>query len=84
MDVKRAAELYAQGRTLRRIGAELGVHLSTVSKQLQGAGITMRSRTSPAHPASTDQILELRDQGLSWTEVAKQVDTDESSSLSCS
>ena len=27
-----------------------------------------------AHPASTQQILELRDQGLSWSEVARQVD----------
>ena len=25
MDVKRAADLYAQGRTLRQIGAELGL-----------------------------------------------------------
>jgi hypothetical protein len=28
----------------------------------------------PAHSAATDQILELRDQCLSWNEVAKQVD----------
>ncbi len=28
VDVKRAADLYAQGRTLRQIGAELGVHWS--------------------------------------------------------
>src|SRR5215204_5725196 len=31
-------------------------------------------RGAPAHPASTQQILELRDQGLTWNEVAKQVD----------
>jgi transcriptional regulator len=30
-------------------------------------------RGAPAHDASTDQILQLRDQGLSWTEVADQV-----------
>ena len=31
-------------------------------------------RGAPAHPASTQQIVELRDQGLSWTEVAEQID----------
>jgi hypothetical protein len=62
VDVKRAADLYARGWTLRQIGAELGVHWSTVSQQLQRAGITMRRGTPQAHPASTQQILELRDQ----------------------
>jgi hypothetical protein len=74
VDVERAADLYTQGWTLGQIGAELGVHWSTVSQQLQGAGITMRRGTPPAHPASTQQILELRDQGLTWNEVAEQVD----------
>ena len=56
VDVERAADLYAQGRTLRQIGAELGVHWS-VSYQLQSAGITTRRSGSSAHPASTEQIL---------------------------
>lgn len=34
----------------------------------------MRRSGPPAHPASTDQIVELRDQGLTWSEVAEQVD----------
>jgi hypothetical protein len=34
----------------------------------------MRRGGPPAHPASTQQILKLRDQGLTWNEVAKQVD----------
>lgn len=73
VDVKRAADLYAQGRTdLRQIGAELGVTVTMVSHQLRRAGITMR-RGAPAHPASTQQILELRDRGLTWNEVAEQV-----------
>jgi Homeodomain-like domain len=74
VDVKRAADLYAQGWTLRQIGAELGVHWSTVSQQLKGAGITMRRGGPPTHPAPTQQILELRDQGMIWNEVAEQVD----------
>jgi hypothetical protein len=72
--VKRAADLYAEGRALRQIGAELGVHWSTVSQHLQSAGVKMRRGGPPAHPASTQQILQLRDEGLSWNQVAKQVD----------
>jgi hypothetical protein len=66
VDVKRAADLYAQGRTQREIGAKLGAHWSTVSQQLKSAGVTMRRGGPFAHPASTQQIFELRDQGLTW------------------
>ena len=72
MDVKRAANLYAHGRSLRQIGAELGVPWTAVGHQLRQAGVTMRRGGAPAHPASTQQILKLRDQGLTWTEVAEQ------------
>jgi hypothetical protein len=34
----------------------------------------MRRSGPSAHPASTDEIMELRDQGQTWNEVAKQVD----------
>ena len=44
-----------------------------MSQQLRRAGITMR-RGAPAHPASTQHIVELHDQGLTWNEVANQVD----------
>ncbi len=74
MDVKRAADLYAQGWTLRQIGAELGAHWAAVGDQLHRANVTMRSGGHPAHPVSTQQILQLRDQGLTWNEVAEQVD----------
>jgi Sigma-70, region 4 len=66
--------MHAEGRTLRQIGADLGIHWSTVSQQLQRAGVTMRSGGPSAHPASTQQILELRDQGLTWNEIAERVD----------
>jgi hypothetical protein len=65
--------LYGQGWTLRQIGAELGLTATTVSQQPQGAGVTMRRSGPPAHPASTQQILELRDQDQTWTEIAEQV-----------
>jgi hypothetical protein len=50
VDVQRAADLYTQGSTLRQIGAELGVHWSTVSQQLQWAGVprTLLNRWSRA------------------------------------
>jgi hypothetical protein len=70
VDVKRAADLYNQRNSLRQIGAELEVPWTTVSHQLRSAGFTMR-RGAPAHPASTQHIVELRDQGLTWNEVAK-------------
>jgi hypothetical protein len=34
----------------------------------------MRRGGAPARPASTQQILELRDQGLTWPDIAEQVD----------
>ena len=73
VDVERAADLYAQGWTLRQIGAELGVSSTTVSEQLRRAGLAMRRGGPPAHPGSTQQILELRDHGLTWNEVAERV-----------
>jgi hypothetical protein len=42
VDVRRAADLYAQGRSLRQIGAELGVSWPDVGDQLRRAGVTMR------------------------------------------
>jgi predicted DNA-binding transcriptional regulator AlpA len=72
VDVERAADLYAEGWTVRQIAAELNLSRTTVSEQLRRAGVTMR-RGAPAHSASTQQVLELRDQDLSWTEVAEQV-----------
>jgi hypothetical protein len=73
VDVERAAELYTQGWTLSQIGAELGVRSNVVHDHLRRAGVTMRPIGAPTHPASTQQILDLRDQGLTWTEVAKRV-----------
>jgi hypothetical protein len=73
VDVKRAADMYAQGWTLRQIGAELGVPLTAVGHRLRRASVTMRRSGPTAHPASTQQILELREHGLTWNEVAEQV-----------
>jgi hypothetical protein len=45
-----------------------------VGHQLRRAGVTLRRGGAPAHPASTEQIVELRNQGLTWPEIAEQVD----------
>jgi hypothetical protein len=59
VDAKRVADLYAQGRTLRKIGAELGVPWTAVGHQLRHAGVTMRRGGPPAHPVSP-MICKLR------------------------
>ena len=51
VDVKRAADLYARARTLRQIGAALGVPWTAEGDQLRRAGVTMR-RGAPPDPAS--------------------------------
>jgi hypothetical protein len=66
--------MYAEGSTPRQIGAELGAPWTAVGHQLRQAGVIMRRGGHPAHPASTQQIVKLRDQGLTWNEVAEQVD----------
>jgi hypothetical protein len=53
VDVKRAADMYTQGWTVRQIGAELGVPWTAVSHQLRRAGVTMRRGGPSAHHAST-------------------------------
>jgi hypothetical protein len=34
----------------------------------------MRRGGPASHPATTEQIVDLRDQGMTWSEVAKHVD----------
>jgi lambda repressor-like predicted transcriptional regulator len=69
----RAAELYAAGWTLRRIGAELGVDHSTVAHRLHRAGAKLRRGGPRRHDVDTQQILDLRDQGMSMAAIAAQV-----------
>jgi hypothetical protein len=58
VEVERAAELYAQGWTLRQIGAELGIPWTAVGHQLRSAGVTVRRGGPQAHPA-TQLILRM-------------------------
>jgi hypothetical protein len=57
VDVKRAAELYAQGWTLSEIGAELGVQSNIIHDHLRRAGVTMRPVDAPTRPNLQFDIL---------------------------
>jgi hypothetical protein len=52
VDVERAADMYGQGRSLRQIGAELGVHLSP-GQQLQSAGLSRAEHKIAERPHRT-------------------------------
>ena len=54
MDVKRAADLYAQGWSLRQIGAELGVSQMHVSRLLRRA--LAKLRDTAATDGSTSRL----------------------------
>jgi hypothetical protein len=62
VDVQRAAALYAQGWTLRQIGARIGHFPTTVSEQLRWAGVIMSRGGPSSHPASAQQ---------SWSSVTR-------------
>ena len=67
MDLQRATDLYAQGWTLRQIGAELGAHWSTVSQELPSAGVIMRRGAPPPILRPQNRSWSCRNRGLSWT-----------------
>jgi hypothetical protein len=50
VDVKRAADLYAQGPTLRQIGAERDAAWTVVGHQRARTGVTMRGGGPSAIP----------------------------------
>jgi hypothetical protein len=63
-----------EGWTVSQIAAELGLTETMVSDQLRRDGVTLRRSGPPAHSASTEQIVALRNQGLTWRQVAEWVD----------
>lgn len=68
----RMAELYADGATVERVAAAMGVTAPTVSRRLRAAGVAMRPG-GVRLPVTDRQILDLRLQGLLWREVAAAV-----------
>ena len=57
VEVKRAADLYAQGRTLRQIGAELGVPWTAVGHQLRRAYFIADGAVNERTPAPDVSLI---------------------------
>jgi hypothetical protein len=55
VDVKRAADLYAQDWTLRQIGVELGVHWSTVGQQVRLSTAQNYAVVGSRHPPGASE-----------------------------
>ena len=72
MDLERAVALYQQGHTVRQIAAELGMSYGRVAVHLRRAGVEMRAG-APSADVSTEEIIRLREQGLTWPEIAERV-----------
>ena len=69
---KRLAREYGRGATLRALADKYGVNESTIRHHLRGVVETRRSGP-PSAPATDDEIVTLRDSGMSWQAVADQV-----------
>lgn len=71
---EQAARAYQAGRTLREIAADLGVDNTTVRRWLSAEGVTTRRRGQRGRAeALTSRIVDLRDQGWSWVDIAAEV-----------
>lgn len=67
--VREARALYERGLTGGQVAAQLGVSQPTVSRWLKPSGVS-RPRTTPRSPTATDEILRLRQSGMSWRQIA--------------
>ena len=72
MDLERAVDLYRRCHTVRQIGAELGMSWGRVAVHLRRAGVEMRAG-APSADVSTEEIVWLREQGLTWPEIGERV-----------
>jgi hypothetical protein len=74
VDVKRAANLYNRVIACARSVPSWRAPWTAVSHQLPSAGITMRTGLLPLVPLPHNRSLSSVTKGLTWAEVAKQVD----------
>ena len=75
--IARMKKLYAQSKTAKEIGDELGFASSTVRKWLKDNGVTVRkggSYSTPSKPTHIprDELLALRDEGWSLHQLADE------------
>ena len=71
--------MHHEGLTNREIADRLGVHYNTVAMRLKILGITSRMKRTPAAQIrATDDIVNLFNQGLSQSHIAKQLGVSQS------
>jgi predicted transcriptional regulator len=76
MSYQKIRELYEAGQTINEIANELEVSPTYIYLRLKKSGVTMRRavvRRTEAQQARHNEIIKLRDQGLSLKEIAEAV-----------
>jgi DNA-binding Lrp family transcriptional regulator len=68
-EIARAVRLYEAGRTLDEIGTELGFSESWVWRKIHTL-VDIRPAAPRGTGVSDQQILELREAGMSWSRIA--------------
>jgi transcriptional regulator with XRE-family HTH domain len=78
-DIKeRARELRRQGMSVKQIGAELGLHSThNVKDRVRGVPPPAWTRRPPAKDAERARARELRSQGLTYDEIASELNVQE-------
>ena len=71
-DVARARELYESGLTAQQVGQVLGVSKDAVCTHLRRLGV-IRPGPLKKPSVSTERVVQLHDQGMTWTEISAAV-----------
>jgi AraC-like DNA-binding protein len=77
-DLARATRQYQEGWTLRQLAAEAGLQPNTVRRRLLKAGVAMRCRGVVRRGPSTEALVLLRRDGLTYGDIAQRVGMSES------
>jgi AraC-like DNA-binding protein len=77
-DIDRATRLYREGWTLRRLASEAGLQPNTVRRRLLKAGVVMRCRGVVRRGPSTEELVLLRQDGLTYGDIGQRVGMSES------
>ena len=72
-DLDQARGLYESGLTLAEVSEQVGIAASRLSQHLRRLGVTMRPASPRRRSAANKKIVQLRDSGLAWRQIAGQV-----------
>ena len=70
-EVAETVRLYEQGYSVGQLASIYGRDTSTISERLTNAGVAKRHKSPSAH--LIPQIRELRERGLSWAAIAREL-----------